>query len=60
MRFAVLEPPRTSAFTCSGCQEVCRVLLHSFGVVQAQRTSANLNEPHQHRDASKVFRVLLH
>ena len=25
MRFAVLEPPRTSAYTCSGCQEVCRV-----------------------------------
>ena len=56
----MLEPPRTSAYTCSGCQEVCRVLMHSFGVVQAQRTSANLNEPHQLSEASKVFRVLKH
>ena len=29
---------------------VCRVLLHSFGVVQAQRTSSNLHEPHHHSE----------
>ena len=38
---------------------VCRVLLHESGVVQAQRTSSNLHEPHHHR-ASKVCRVLMH
>ena len=33
--------------------KVCRVLRHSFGVVEAQRTSSNLHAPHHHR-ASKV------
>ena len=33
------------------------VLLHSFGVVQAQRTSSNLLEPQKHSD-SKVWRGL--
>ena len=54
--------------TCTTCMytnhtipeiTVCRVLRHSFGVVQAQRTSSNLHEPHHHRE-SKVCRVLLH
>ena len=35
------------------------LLRHSFGVVQAPRTSSNLHETHQHRD-SKVCWVLLH
>ena len=35
------------------------LLRHSFGVVQAHRTSSNLHETHQHRD-SKVCWVLLH
>ena len=41
---------------CRG-NKVCRVLMHSFGVVQAHRTSSNLHEPHHHR-ASKVCRGL--
>ena len=34
-------------------------LNHPEVVVQAQRTSSNLHEPHHHR-ASKVCRVLMH
>ena len=46
-------------FVRKRASKVSRVLLHKSGVVQAQRTSSNLHEPHQHR-ASKVCRVLLH
>ena len=39
--------------------QVCKVLMHKFGVIQACRTSSNLHNPHQHRD-SKVCKVLMH
>ena len=42
---------------CYSGNKVCRVLLHSFGVVQAHRTSSNLLERQHHKD-SKVWRVL--
>ena len=45
------------SLTTSSRKKVCRVLVHQFGVVQAQRTSSNLLEPHHRRD-SKVCRVL--
>ena len=48
---------------CVGCfctrSGGSRCVGHSFGVVEAQRTSANLQETHHHR-ASTVCRVLLH
>ena len=39
--------------------EVCRVLSHKFGVVQAHRTSSNLLKKHAIRE-SEVCRVLSH
>ena len=33
-------------------KQVCRVLMHSFGVVQAYRTASNLLEP-QHRSSQQ-------
>ena len=47
------EPTRTTPSQCSRC------VGHSFGVVEAQRTSSHLQETHHHR-ASTVWRVLLH
>ena len=47
------EPTRTTPSQCSRC------VGHSFGVVEAHRTSSNLQETHHHR-ASTVCRVLLH
>ena len=47
------KPTRTTPSQCSRC------VGHSFGVVEAQRTSSNLQETHHHR-ASTVCRVLLH
>ena len=51
--FDCTEPSRTTSF------QVCRLLMHKFGVVQAYRSSSNLLEPHQRRD-SKVCIVLSH
>ena len=48
--FGCTEPPSLT---------VCRVLVHSFGVVQVHRTASNLLEPPLHR-ASKVCRWLPH
>ena len=45
------KPTRTTPSQCSRC------VGHSFGVVEAQRTSSNLQETHHH---STVCRVLLH
>ena len=48
--FKHIEPHRTyTLLTRHRASKVCRVLMHSFGVVQAQRTSSNLHEPHHHR-----------
>ena len=47
------EPTRTTPSQCS------RGVGHSFRVVEAQRTSSNLQETHHHR-VSTVCRVLLH
>ena len=52
----LIEPHETHQHRAS---KVCRVLKHSFGVVEAHRTSSNLHAPHHHR-ASKVCRVLKH
>ena len=47
------EPTRTTPSQCSRC------VGHSFGVVEAHRTSSNLQETHHH-SVSKVCRVLMH
>ena len=65
--FKRIEPPRTflnhiitkRATWRVLSHEESFVLMHSFGVVQAHRTSSNLLEPYHHRD-SKVWRVLSH
>ena len=57
--FGVVQAHRTYTNHTIPEITVCRVLLHKSGVVQAHRTSANLHEPHPHRE-SKVCRVLMH
>ena len=49
----------TLTTSLEGKQFVCRMLMHWFGVVQADRTSSNLLELHHCRE-SKVCRVLSH
>ena len=60
------EPQRTYTMLtstelarCVGCLCTRAGWFKHSGVVQAQRTSSNLHEPHHHRD-SKVCRVLMH
>ena len=52
--FDCTEPSLLTSFQG---KQVCRVRMHSFGVVQEYRTSSNLLEP-QHRSDSKLYRVL--